>query len=448
MILGIGILFLQQGNWLIPATSRSIIYGRVSVLFVLSYLIFLIIGLNNLNWLDNQTLYDGLLSQNGTIQGNEFYVMLISQLVQYTTINYQKRSEIYLIILSGLVGVINLISSNDQLVSQLSLQQINLSFYFLLSIEKTSEAAMSAALKYLLLSAFTTTLFLFSIALLYGIYGTVNIEYLRFTSLYANAGHSWAILQQLSSQQFKLGAAPFYNWIADVYEGSPTAITIFLATIPKVAILAFILNIKELLQIDTEIISFAAVLSLLVGSIGLGFQTRFKRIIAFSTVSHMGFILLALINADFTSLIFYYIIYALTTVNVFTIQLNCKTSTISGIYLLNPALAISLAICFFSLAGIPPLGGFFAKIYVLLNLMYNHDYLLATLAIITSTISTGYYIRVIKKSYLEIPVNSSDSLVQNNSSSLVVSILTFFQTFFLFKFESLIYLTSLLFSIN
>jgi proton-translocating NADH-quinone oxidoreductase chain N len=416
-------------------------FRRISILFVVAYFIFL---LNGYSYLGSPIyLWDGQIKITNTIIWNELLTMIVVGFL--LSIGVFSRIEIYMILLTGLVGIINMISSNDFLVTLLSLQLINVSFYLLLGTNKTSEAALSAAFKYLLLSAFTTTIFLAGVISLYANYGTLNYDSL-FIASNMNPTADWVLLLLVGAVVFKLGAAPFHFWGPDVYDNSPTIYTAWLITLPKLALLSFLVAIFPL--ISENILAYflgpVAFLSVIIGSIGLGAQERIKRLLAFSTISHMGFLMFALVTMDLNTFSFYYAIYLLTTVSLFGCLLafggrsvNMITQ-LSGMYLLNPALAIVFAISFFSLAGIPPLAGFFAKLWVLFSLVRFDFIFYALVLVVTSTISTAYYLRIIKISFLDLPVIKETNLTVSSNASVIISLVTMMLVFFMFKPSTLI----------
>lgn len=435
MILTIGLLLLLVSSLVIPVPNSiqvlrvAEMFRRISLLIVIGYFIFLLNAYSS----DSFYLWDGQIRINSIIICNELITMIIVAFL--LSIGVFPRLEIYMIIMTGLVGIVNMISSNDMLITLLSLQLINVSFYLLLGTNKTSEAALSAAFKYLLLSAFTTTIFIGGVISLYAMYGTLNYDSLFIAASMDPNLAQWVVLLLVGAVVFKLGAAPFHFWGPDVYDSTPTLFTAWLITLPKLALLSFLTAIFPL--ISTDILAYflgpVAFLSLLIGSVGLGAQKRIKRLLAFSTISHMGYLVFALVTLDLGAFSFYYAIYILTTVSLFGCLLAMNTANInsphmitqlSGIYLLNPALAVGFAISLFSLAGVPPFAGFIAKICILFSLV-RFDLMFYTASlVVASTISTAYYLRIVKTMFLDLPVIKQTSLAVDYNAAVVISLVS------------------------
>lgn len=378
--------------------------------------------------------------------------------------SYNIKSEYPIIALFTIVGAILLITSNDLISMYLSIELQSFGLYVLATIYRDSQSATSAGLKYFLLGGLSSCFILLGSTIIYAFLGVTNLEsiYLllsmpEFSTLSAKEfsllnniqiikGSSLEIgfLILLTGFLFKIAAAPLHNWAPDVYDGVPTKVTAWLAIMAKISILTFLLDLtigsisltSSSLSSLSNLMLIAAFLSLLVGTIvGLA-QQRIKRLLAYSTISHVGFLLLAIaINTEdsIESFLFYLIQYSLTSANAFfvliafgslsltlsgmekkernngQIDLNERRSTeeeyspvqfISQLkgqfHSASPLLALSLAVILFSMAGIPPLVGFFAKQAVLLAAVKNGFLFLSLIAIITSVISAAYYLRVIK----------------------------------------------------
>jgi NADH-ubiquinone oxidoreductase chain 2 len=398
------------------------------------------------------------------------------------TISISKEARDYsLIALFSILGSSFLISSADILSMYLSLELQSFGLYILASIYRESSDATSAGLKYFLLGGLSSCIILLGVSLLYSITGLTSFDSIyNLLSVFSNSslsildiGHidrkieifylSESLYQGLSLSLilivvgflFKIAAAPFHNWSPDVYDDSPTNVTIWLTILPKISILLFLLEIygnisisldssftnlilgEHVLNLNSlnELVSYSlfnfnpslilknlfllsSVLSLIIGTVvGLA-QIKIKRLLAYSTISHIGFLLLALAlrtEQATESFIFYLIQYTITNLNTFFILLAfgfvvnsvIKSNYINsdfryitelkGQFLFNPILSLSLAICLLSMAGIPPLIGFFGKQSVLLSAISNGYYFMAILAIIVSVISASYYLKIIKE---------------------------------------------------
>ncbi|KAG2191383.1 hypothetical protein INT47_002756 [Mucor saturninus] len=331
-------------------------------------------------------------------------------------------AEYPLIALFSVLGMSSLISSSDLVSMFLSIELQSFAVYILATIYRESESATAAGLKYFLLGSLSSALILLGSSLLYGFTGLTSFEglYMLCSTTTANTAIEISVLLIMVGLLFKVSAAPFHNWAPDVYDGVPTVVTTWLTTMPKIAFLVFILEFQGFTQLAnwsswTYLLLISSLLSLLVGTIGGLAQYRIKRLLTYSTISHVGFLLLALaINNEESveSFLFYLIQYSLTNINVFFILvafgylLQTKGLSIyspiqyinqlKGQFKVNPLLGLSLAICLFSMAGIPPLVGFFGKQMVLYAATHNGNFFLAFVAILVSVVSAAYYLRVIK----------------------------------------------------
>lgn len=400
------------------------------------------------------------------------------------------RSEYSIIALFTIVGSILLITSNDLVSMYLSIELQSFSLYVLATIYRNSQSATYAGLKYFLLGGLSSCFILLGSSIIYSYGSITNLEgiYLLLSttqnnsilpSLFISEKISFPLIEigiliMVIGFLFKIASAPFHNWAPDVYDGVPTKVTTWLAIMAKISILTFLLDLSigfssgnnTLLSL---LLLICSLLSLLIGTIvGLG-QYRIKRLLAYSTISHVGFLLLAIgINTEdsIESFIFYIIQYSLTSANAFFILIAfgdiIKKYTLSseeyspvefisqlkGQFKLNPLLALTMAVTLFSMAGIPPLIGFFGKQTVLLSAVKNGYVFLAIIGIITSVISAGYYLRVIKVMHFDkideiIEENNKNNnnnnnvnenkIVMSNTLSFSISVLTIITIFFVLK---------------
>jgi len=376
-------------------------------------------------------------------------------------------SEYSLMILFTSMGAILLLSSSDLVSMYLSIELQSFAVYILATLYRDSESATSAGLKYFLLGGLSSALILLGTALIYSYTGLTQFESIY--SLVQVTGYETVLENSMTVPYnvsngvtcgllligigflFKVAAAPLHNWAPDVYDGVPTIVTSWLATMPKISIFVFLLELQAGLEGSFESLSVilggdsiniwknllltASVLSLIIGTVvGLS-QYRIKRLLAYSTISHVGFLLLALaINTEesIESFLFYLIQYSLTNVNTFLVLLafgymmstsksyllnfsklsgNTKDiqfiDQLKGQFKENPLLGLSLAICLFSMAGIPPLIGFFAKQMVLYSSTHGGYYFLSIIAIVVSVISASYYLKIIRVIYFDSPTGDS-----------------------------------------
>lgn len=431
--------------------------------------------------LSYNTLYIDLVSSGVSVFGGLFQVTAITQSIDVfiyllgalvlllgensTLVSKGKGlsvlAEYPLIALFSVLGMSSLISSSDLVSMFLSIELQSFAVYILATIYRESESATAAGLKYFLLGSLSSALILLGSSLLYGFTGLTSFEglYMLCSTTTVNHAIEISVLLMVVGLLFKVSAAPFHSWAPDVYDGVPTVVTAWLTTMPKVSLLVFILEFQGFTQLSnwsswTYLLLISSLLSLVIGTVGGLAQYRIKRLLAFSTISHVGFLLLALaINSEESveSFLFYLVQYSLTNVNVFFILIAfgylLQTKGLStyspiqyinqlkGQFKTNPLLGLSLAICLFSMAGIPPLVGFFGKQMVLYAATHNGNFFLALVAVVVSVVSAAYYLRVIKVIHFD-PLNVTETVETNKgelttSSSLVIATITLLLIFFI-----------------
>jgi len=348
-----------------------------------------------------------------------FCIFILISSKEYIKINNIDKIEYPIIILTSILGMILMISSYDLIVFYLGLELQSLSLYILASFKRENEKSTEAGLKYFVLSALATGLLLYGSSLIYGFTGSTNFEIISKNLDSNNIGAVFGIVFIIVGLAFKVSAVPFHMWTPDVYEGSPTSVTSFFALIPKIAaITVFIrfmyvpfLNVIDQWQI---IIIFISIASMLLGATAAIGQKNIKRLMAYSSIGHMGYALAGLAtgsNAGIQSTIIYLIIYLVMNLGAFgCIFMMRRENTfcedindLSGMSKNHPILAVGFLIILFSLAGIPPLAGFFAKFYIFMAVIESEMYILAILGLLTTVISAFYYLRIIKIIYFEKP---------------------------------------------
>nr|AND97078.1 NADH dehydrogenase subunit 2 [Tethya sp. XMU02001079] len=303
-------------------------------------------------------------------------------------------SWVVLVLIIALSSLL-LVSSINWLSIYLAMELQTLTLFILVAIRRDSVYSTEAGLKYFVLGAVSSGLFLFGCTLLYGLTGETSIQGVN-SILISDMGKILITISLL----FKLSAAPFHMWAPDVYEGAPTIITALLATVPKVAVFSILVQIGPVINV----ILVCAVLSVVYGSIGALNQTKIKRLLAYSGIGHMGFILFGVGVGSFESLqasLIYMVIYIIMAVCVFSIVLSLKlTKTliveISGLSRKDPVLALTLALVFLSTAGIPPLAGFLSKWLILLAGVSSGYYLVSIVVVLSSVIAGVYYVRLVQ----------------------------------------------------
>nr|AIB08139.1 NADH dehydrogenase subunit 2 [Pyropia kanakaensis] len=377
------------------------------------------------------TSWNSLLVHDFLSFGTKNVILTTSLLWSLTIFSYNKIEKInfyeyWIISMLAIVAMIFISCSYDFLSMYLAIEFQSIAFYILASFKRTSEFSTEAGLKYFILGAFSSALLLLGISLLYGFTGLTNFGDLSKIFLGISIENCISIKIILFSiilievaLLFKISAAPFHMWSPDVYEGAPTNVTSFFGILPKLALISLIFRILFLScsEIITQLnftLIICAVLSMLVGTFGALAQTKWKRFIAYSTISHVGFILAGFSTLEFSgafSALFYILIYTLTSLATFSILLSFRClsypsthqlrylADINNLVKINPMFSSSLILVLFSMAGIPPFPGFFAKAFVLLSLLQEQLIGLAIIAILLSCISCFYYIRLIQVIY-------------------------------------------------
>jgi NADH-quinone oxidoreductase subunit N len=359
--------------------------------------------------------------------------------------------EYFILILCAVLGLLFLVSSYDLISMYLAIEMQSLCLYVLAASKKNSSFSTEAGLKYFLLGSFSSALLLFGMSILYGCTGTTNFE--NYTILFSGVDVStFSISESISIALlfvgaaffFKIAAAPLHMWSPDVYEGSPTSSTIFFAVIPKIALFAVFIRMFQTVFSsfeDTLLIMsiFFSICSVIVGSFAALRQRKLKRLLAYSSVSHVGYLLLAFSSNSLEgthALFFYLVIYMITSLSLWSVILSINTSTniersktlidFASVSSLNPLIGLTGMIALFSLAGVPPLAGFYAKMVIFLSALSSGLVLVSLIAILASVISSVYYIRLIKIMYFEPKSDVSFVFPVTRSCSLMMGLGTFF----------------------
>jgi len=324
------------------------------------------------------------------------------------------KSDHFTLILFALTGGVLMSSFNNMVMLFLGIEILSISMYILAGSNKKSLASNEAAFKYFLMGSFATGFLLFGIALIYGATGSFDIDVIATRLSEGNLNSSMmlfaGILLTMIAMAFKVSAAPFHFWAPDVYQGAPTVITAFMSTVVKTAAVAaffrlFIHTFTSMTEVWHTALMIISAATILVGNITAVYQTNVKRMLAYSSIAHAGYMLMAIVSMNSaapSALLFYVIAYSVSSIASFTILLMVSNSTgndsIESFYGLgkkNPFLAIMTLISMLSLAGIPPTAGFFAKYYIFIAAMENHMMPLVLIAVLGSLIGVYYYFRVI-----------------------------------------------------
>jgi len=346
-----------------------------------------------------------------------FFVLLSSK--DYIKSNNIDKIEYPIIILASTLGMILMISSYDLIIFYLGLELQSLCLYILASFKRDDERSTEAGLKYFVLSALASGLLLYGCSLIYGFTGSTNFEIISANLDEANTGAVFGIVFIIVGLAFKVSAVPFHMWTPDVYEGSPTSVTSFFALVPKIAAISVFIRFMYVPFVNVisqwqTIIIFLSIASMILGAVAAIGQSNIKRLMAYSSIGHMGYALAGIAagtNAGIQSTIIYLTIYLVMNLGAFGCIFMMKRENIfyenindlSGLSKNHPMLALSFLIILFSLAGIPPLAGFFAKFYVFMAVIEVKMYALAIIGLVTTVISAFYYLRIIKVIYFDKP---------------------------------------------
>jgi len=346
------------------------------------------------------------------------FVLLLSK--DYIKNNSIDKIEYPIIILASTLGMILMISSYDLIIFYLGLELQSLCLYILASFKRDDERSTEAGLKYFVLSALASGLLLYGCSLIYGFTGSTNFEIISENLRETNTGAVFGMVFIIVGLAFKVSAVPFHMWTPDVYEGSPTSVTSFFALVPKIAALTVFIRFMYVPFIivishwHTNII-FLSIASMILGAVAAIGQSNIKRLMAYSSIGHMGYALAGLApgtNAGIHSTIIYLTIYLVMNLGAFGCIFMMKRENVfyekindlSGLSKNHPMLALGFLIILFSLAGMPPLAGFFAKFYIFMAVIEAKMYTLAIIGLVTTVVSAFYYLRIIKVIYFDEPI--------------------------------------------
>ena len=343
------------------------------------------------------------------------FVMLSS--LDYIKLIGINKMEYPILILSSTLGMMIMISSYDLIVFYMGLELQSLSLYVLASFNRDNYRSSEAGLKYFILGALSSGLLLYGCSLIYGFSGSTNFDLIAQNMDQLNTGSIFGIVFILAGLAFKVSAVPFHMWAPDVYEGSPTSVTTFFAIVPKVAALTVFIRFLYVPFINVigqwqMIIIFISLASMILGAVAAIGQTNIKRLLAYSSIGHMGYALAGLATASNEGIqgtVIYLSIYLLMNLGIFSCIFMMRRKDIfyediqdlSGLSKNHPIISFCLLVLLFSLAGIPPLAGFFAKFYIFMAVIKAEMYTLAIMGLITTVISAFYYLRIIKIIYFD-----------------------------------------------
>ena len=385
-------------------------------------LITAVITFNETLGVDQLILFNGSVIIDYLSSFMKIVTLLAAFLVLIISSNYLRTLKIFkieypILILSSVLGMMIMISSNDLIVFYMGLELQSLALYVLATFNRDQIKSSEAGLKYFVLSALSSGLLLYGCSLIYGFTGSTNFDLIA-NQLNSNEyALTFGIVFILVGLAFKISAVPFHMWAPDVYEGSPTSVTLFFTMVPKIAALTVFIRflyVPFLNLIDQwqMILIFLSIASMLFGAIAAIGQTNLKRLVAYSSIGHVGYALAGLAtgtNDGIQSSVIYITIYILMNLGLFSCLLMMKRNNeyyeeiddLSGLSKNHPLLSISLLVILFSLAGIPPLAGFFAKFYIFKSVLEQSMYFLAIVGLLSTVVAAFYYLRIIKIMYFD-----------------------------------------------
>ncbi len=407
-------------------------YRQLPYLLTLGTFVVVIIILIGRLYQETTVLMEGMFIDDFFANLTKLAICLISLLVfGYARAYSQAReiagSEFYVLGLFGVLGMMVMASAAHLLVVYLGLELMSLCLYSMVAFQRNSARATEAAMKYFVLGALGSGTLLYGLSIIYGLTGTLDIAVIH-SQISAispdNLPLTLAVVFVVVALAFKLGAAPFHMWVPDVYHGAPTSTTIYLGTIPKIAAFAMVIRLLvggllELQHLWQDMLIIIALLSIIVGNVIAIAQSNLKRMLAYSTIAHMGFMLLGVLSGTdegLTASLFYILIYAVMSLGAFgIIVISSKKdeeldqiSDYRGLNGRDPWMAFWILLLMFSLAGVPPTVGFYAKLAVIQAVVDVNLVWVAVIAVLFAVVGAFYYLRVIKVVYFdqleEVPV--------------------------------------------
>jgi len=347
--------------------------------------------------------------------------------IDFNTREGLDRFEFPVLVLFATLGMMVMISANDLMAVYLGLELLSLPLYVIAAFDRDNGRSAEAGLKYFVLGALASGLLLYGVSLVYGFAGTTNFDRLAdafSTATGVSAGVVVGIVFVIAGLAFKVSAVPFHMWTPDVYEGAPTPVTAFFAAAPKVAAIALLTRVllgpfQDLAAQWQQVILLVSIGSMLLGGFAAIGQQNLKRLMAYSSIGHVGYALMGLaVTSDvgLRGLVIYIAIYVFMNIGTFAVLVAMRRNgraverveDLAGLGRTAPAMAMWMAVFMFSMAGIPPLAGFFGKLYVFLAAVQGGYWTLAVIGVLTSVVSAYYYLRIVKVMYFDQPAGALD----------------------------------------
>lgn len=391
-----------------------------------------------------EVLFDGAFIVDSFARFMKILTLIGSAAAIFMSFDYMRRArlekfEYPILIVLATLGMMMMISANDLIALYLGLEVQSLALYVIAAFRTDSVRSSEAGLKYFVLGALSSGMLLYGCSLIYGFTGTTGFSGIAAAATLGetNLGLIFGLVFFLAGLAFKVSAVPFHMWTPDVYEGAPTPVTAFFAAAPKVAAMAMFLRavlaaFPEITPQWQQIVVFMSIASMILGAFAAIGQTDIKRLMAYSSIGHMGYALVGLAAgnaAGAQAVIVYLTIYLVMNLGVFACILSMRRSDgmvedideLAGLSRNNPSMAFLLAMLLFSLAGIPPLAGFFAKFYVFLAAINAGLYTLAVIGVLSSVVGAYYYLRIVKIIYFDEPAEKFEPMPEGLKAVLGVS---------------------------
>jgi NADH-quinone oxidoreductase subunit N len=436
--MGLLIVGAQIGNRGTEVISWACVTGLVLAILLLF----------GLEW-ERQIVMNGMFIMDQFAGFMKLLVLLgliasITLSVKYLTQEQMARFEFPILVLLSGIGMMLMISAHNLLSLYMALELQSLSLYILAAFRRNSKKSAESGTKYFILGALSSGIILFGISLIYGFTGSIDYEVIASTLNGMDdanqIGIVFGMVFLLAGLAFKISAAPFHMWTPDVYQGAPTNVTALFAIVPKIAAFAVIVRLLYdpfalLMPEWKQIIILLSVASMTVGAFAALVQDNIKRLLAYSSIGNMGYALIGIAAGNqlgLSSVILYLFIYMFMTAGVFAVVLCLRrgnialenVSDLSGLSRTNPALAYVMAILMFSMSGIPPLAGFFGKLFVFQAAVNSELFMLAVYGVVTSVVAAFYYLRVIKVMFFDDPIDTMDKdIAFSRRAVMMISVL-------------------------
>ena len=427
--------------------SFEIIY-RLTIFVIFLMILIVLSGDNETVKVFNESfVIDGFaLYSKALILIASFFVLLISK--RYLIDIKNDKFEYPIIILLSILGMFFMVSANDLILFYLGLELQSLSLYILASIDRDNIKSSEAGIKYFILSALSSGLLLYGCSLIYGFTGSTNFELIAKNIDDFNVGSIFGMVFILVGLSFKISAVPFHMWTPDVYQGSPTSVTSFFSAVPKIAGIAVLIKFMYVpfLSVISEwkyILIFMSIASMILGAVAAIGQKNIKRLMAYSSIGHIGYAIAGIASGTengFKSTLIYIAIYVIMNIGAFACILLMKRGgkyieqidELAGASKNHPLMSLALLIILFSLAGIPPMAGFFAKFYIFMAVVESEMYTLAIIGLVTTVVSAFYYLRVIKIMYFDEPKKPFEKRIDYRIHGPLILSCLLLVTFFLY----------------